>query len=451
MRALAVTYAGKLALAFIAATAALFSLYSPVTAQDAQRDTITSVELEIDWADGKPGEGIAAEVKEAIQRTLQLAIMEQLGASIPRLEANKEQITSTLLNVFDLVLDKRGMKLTDIAITPAENTLVRLAISLIGDKLESISVDFRFPSDTPLLGAVTASDRDAISAALEAKLGGAPVSDLSWVEKLIVREVLAELAARNEYVGFDPLVLTIPDAQAKVIITLLPRFGEAVVERYFVKLRSGTMLNLQLSDVGSFVGANMESLRGLPVGFVKGKNSLICGYLEKETVFAPDLAIASPVATAELYIAGADASLVFTVESQKFRLSASGRVDFNRPTDNARLDFSAGLRVLPTADVWAHGTFYPGEFELRPQAGIGFRNRDRAFAEFGYDFKMNSAIARAQLNLLPDFYLSAEAYAEDKLKDENEYGITYIFRNIYELKVITDFRDEIFASLGVRL
>ena len=451
MREIAATLFRKLMLAPLAAAAALLCLQPPASAQDSSPGDITSVGLEIEWVDAQPGESIAAEINDAIARTLQLAVMEQLGASQQRLEANKEQITSTLRNVLDLVLNKRGMKLQSIEITPAERTLVRLAISMSGDKLESVAVDFRFPNDTPLLASISAQDRDAVSASLSAKLAGTPVSDPAWVEKMIVRELLAEMAQRSEYAGFDTLVLAIPDAEAKAIVTLLPRAGEPVVERYFVKLRSSTMLSMQLSDVGSFVGANMESLRGLPVTFVKAKINPICEYLEKETVFAPDLAIASPVAGAELEIIGVDASLVFTVESEKFRLSASGRVDFNRPEESARLDFSAGVRVLPYADVWGHGTFFPGEFELRPQAGVGFRYKGNAFAEFGYDFKENSGILRGQLNVLPDFYLSAEAYTEDKLKDKNEYGVTYIFRNIYEIKLITDFRDEVFASVGVRL
>jgi hypothetical protein len=426
-------------------------LPAPAPAQEAVPTAITAIDLQVEWVDGVPGESMAAEVKDAIQRTLQLAIMEQLGASLPRLEANKDQITSTLQTVLDLVLSKRGMSLEGIDVTPGATTLVKLSIALSGDKLEAAEVEFHFRSDTPLLTAVTKPDCDAISASLTAKLSGTPLSDASWVEKLVIREMAAEMAARSEYAGFDPLVLVIPDTTTRVVVTLMPRADTPVIDRYFVKLRSSTMLNLALADVGSFVAANLESLRGLPIAFVKAKKAEIADYLEKTTVFAPELNIVAPVATAEIYIVDKDISLVFTVESRKYRVSASGRVDFNRPEYGSRLDFSAGVLMSHSADVWVHGTFFPGEFELRPQAGVGFRYEDRAFTEFGYDFKMNSPILRGQLNILPDFYISAEHYTDRALKNENEYGIAYIFRNIYELKLITDFRDEIFASVGVRL
>jgi hypothetical protein len=442
---------GKRALAAIALAAALACFSILANAQDIPTSAVKAIDLQVEWADGTPGESTAAEVKDAIQRTLQLAILEQLGASLPRLEANLDQITSTLQTVLDLVLGKRGMSLEDIEITPGETTLVKLSIALSGDKLEDVAVEFHFRSDTPLLAAVTKQDCDAIGAALTAKLSGTPLSDPAWVEKLAIREVGAELAARAEYSDFSPLVLVIPDTTTRIVVTLMPRENALVIDRYFVKLRSATMLNLALADVGGFVAANLESLRGLPIPFVKAKKTAIAGYLEKTTVFAPELDVIAPEAMAEIYVVEKDISLVFDVESRRFRVSASGRVDFNRPEYGARLDFTAGVLVSPSSDVWVHGTFFPGEFELRPQVGIGFRYEDRAFAEFGYDFKMNSPILRGQLNVLPDFYLSAEHYTEGALKNENEYGITYIFRNIYELKLITDFRDEIFASVGVRL
>ncbi len=412
---------------------------------------ITAIELELEWLEGQPGEAVAAEVEEAIERTLSLAIVDQLGASLRRLEDNQEQITRTLFSVLDLVLGKRGMELKELDIVPGEITLVRMQLALRGQTIESFTVYFRFTSDTPFLAAITESDRNSLAASLADSLAGTPYSDADWIERMTIRQVRDYLSAREDYAGFDTLVLVLPETTTSVYVTLIPRERVSVVNRYFVKLRSSTMLNLQLADVGSFVAANLESLRGLPTDFVASRAEEICEYLEAEAVFAPDVNLLKPTASAELFVVRDDITLLFAVESQRVRLSASGRVDFNREEDEARLDFTVGLRMSPASDVWFHGTFFPAEFELRPQLGIGLRAENKAMLEAGYDFKMNSAVLRGQLNVLPDFYFSAEHYVKSRLKDENEYGITYIFRNYYEFKVTTDFRDELFASVGVRI
>ncbi len=405
----------------------------------------------MEWLDDRHGEAMALEVEEAIRGTLRLALMDQLGGSLSRLETNLSQITDVLKNVLDLVLNKRGMKLEKLVISPGETTRVSVAVALTGDTIEGFAVEFRFRSDTPLLAYITGDDQAELTEVLTRRLAGTPFSDTGWIEKIVIREVKEYFAGKKQYAEFEQLILVLPGATTRVYATLMPREGTLVVARYFVKLRSGTMLNLQLDDVGGFVAANMETLRGLPTAFIEAKSAAICEYLERETVFAPQLGIFDPVVAAELYTVRDDLSLVFSVESQRFRLSASGRVDLNREENVARFDFTTGLRLNSLADLWVHGTFYPGDFELRPQIGLGIRPSAKTMFEAGYDFKMNSAVLRAQINALPDLYFSADHYMKSRLKDENEYGAAYIFRNYYEFKVITDFRDELFASVGVRI
>ena len=392
-----------------------------------------------------------AEVEDAIMRTLRLAIMDQLEGSLPRLEMNLAQIEQTLRSVLDLALSKRGIGLEELAIAPGETTAVSLTLSLASDTIEAFEVELRFKSDTPFLAYITQAERTGLAQLLQRDLGGTPYADSSWVERLTVGKVEEYLARKEEYSGFDPLVLVLPGTTTRVYVTLLPKPEAAAVERYFIKLRSNTMLNLQLADAGALVSANLESLRGLPVAFVEAKSDEICEFLAREAVAAPGMEFLRPQASAELYVVHKDVSLVLNADSERFKLRASGRVDLSREQNVARLDFTAGLRLTPSTDLLVHGTFYPGDFELRPQMGVGLSRSAKALLEAGYDFKMNSLLLRGQVNLLPDFYISAEHYVKSRLKDENEYGLTYIFRNYYELKLITDFRDELFASVGVRI
>jgi hypothetical protein len=412
---------------------------------------VEMVQLDLVWEDVEPSRKVAEEVHDAIARTLELALMEQLEGSVARIEANKEQITATLSSVIDLALSKRGMKLADLSISPGEITLCRITIQLSGDKIKTFAVEFRFRSDTPLLRDITSADRTGLEAALAEALGGTPYSDASWVERMALSEVRAWLQNQTGYTDFDPLILVLPAETTRVYVTLMPRDGVLVVERHFVKIRSSTMLNLQVNDAGGVVSANLQALHGLPVSFVEAKADLVEGYLTREIEFAKPLQIMEPVAKAELFTVKEDISLIYDVESTRFRLGATGRVDINREEGEARFDFTAGVRLGQSADAFFHGVFYPGQFELRPQLGLAARKERFALLEGGYDYKLNSPFLRGRVNIAEDFYVSGEYYVKSQLKDENEYGITYIFRNYYEFKLMTDFRDELFASVGVRI
>lgn len=412
---------------------------------------VAVIQLDLVWEDAEPSEKVAEEVHSAIARTLELALMEQLEGSVPRIEAHKEQITATLSSVIDLALSKRGMKLADLSITAGETTLCRVTIQLSGDKIEAFMVEFRFQSDTPLLRDITGADHAGLEAALAEALRGMPYSDAPWVERMAVAESRNWFQGQAGYIDFDPLILVLPAETTRVYVTLIPKDGVLVVERHFVKIRSSTMLNLQVNDAGSVVSANLQALHGLPVSFVEAKANLIEDYLTREIEFAKPLQIMEPVATAELFTVKEDISLIYDVESTRFRLGATGRVDINREEGEARFDFAAGVRLGQSADVFFHGIFYPGQFELRPQLGLAVSKEGLGSLEGGYDYKLNSPFLRGRVNIAEDFYVSGEHYVKSQLKDENEYGITYIFRNYYEFKLMTDFRDEMFASVGVRI
>lgn len=419
--------------------------------EKAPEDRIQDIEVSVDWEGGTPAPYIESEVNDAIEKTLRLAIFDQLGASTSALTSNLDQITSTLKNVINTVLERKGMELEAIKLTPGPLTTAHLIIRLASEKIENFSVHFRSKSSTPFLDSLTAEERIELEASLTEKLAGTPFADRDWVERLVRRQVKSYFVGLKAYADFNLLVLVVPDTTTEVYVTFLPREDALNIARYFLKLRSETMLNLQLADVGALVASHLENLRGLPVSFVQAKARTIEKLLTDEVRDLRGLPIMRPVATAELYVVRTDISLVLRVNSRRWRAMLTGRVDFNRQGENARFDLKAGLRFGHSFDTFFHGTLLPGNLEFRPQLGIAAHGGKYGFAEVAYDFKLNSALCRARLNLLPDFYVSAERYAKRKLKHEDEYSLTYIYRNAYEFKIISDLKGEVFGAVAVRI
>jgi len=415
------------------------------------QDRIDEIQLSIDWEGGEPAPYLGREIDEAIEKTLKLAILDQMDASIPALTRSIEQVTATLKNVINTVLERKGMELRSIDLVPGRVTKAHLVIRLASEKIESFVVHFRFSSSTPFLDAITAEERLALTDELAAQLKGTPFSDRDWVERLVRRQVEDFFSSREAYTDFNRLVLVVPESTTHVYVTFLPREEATRVGRYFLKLRSETMLNLMLADIGALVGSHLENLRDLPVGFVEDKARTVQDYVVQEVEGMEVLSIMRPMVRAELYVAGTDISFVLWVDSRRWRSDLTGRVDFNREGDNARFDFTAGLRFGRDFDTFFHGILLPGDLEFRPQLGVAAHGGKHGFAEAAYDFKLNSAVYRARLNLLPDFYISAERYAKRKLEHENEYSFTYIYRNAYEFKIISDLKGEVFGAVAVRI
>ncbi|OPX22468.1 MAG: hypothetical protein B1H03_04360 [Planctomycetales bacterium 4484_113] len=448
--------ARKLTIAIAVTCGSLLTLASshPARAQEQKsvpHDRVEDIRLTIDWHGGKPTPYIEHEVDEAIEKTLRLAIFDQLGASISTLTSNLDQVTATFKNVINIVLERKGMHLETITLTPGPVTSAHLTIQLASDKIESFRVHFRFRRSTPFLDAITSDEQNALTSNLTGEFKGTPFSDRDWIERLVRRRVEEVFQMSTAYADFDLLVLVIPDTTTEVYVTFLSRNNTATIARYFLKLRSETMLNLQLAEIGTSVDNHLEDLRGLPISFVAAKARTIENFIEREVEQLHGLAMMLPIAHSELYLVRNDISFVLWVNSQRWRTMLTGRVDFNREGDSARFDLKAGLRFAHSFDVFFQSTLLPGNLELRPQLGVAGHGGKYGFIEAAYDFKLNSMLCRAQLNLLPDFYLSAERYTKRKLKQEDEYSFTYIYRNAYEFKIISDLKGEVFGAVAVRI
>ncbi len=421
--------------------------------QDILNDTslVEDVELSITWLGREPSARVSEEVRSAVDRTLQLAILEQLEASLIALENSLKEITSTLKTVISLSLEKRGIQLEDIEIVPGRHTKVMVSLRLMEQNISHFQVEFRFKRITPFIEFLTAEERSALTGELEKQLGGTPYTDEAWVEKLVREQVDIFFTDKVAYEDFKILVFVVPQELTSVYLTFIPKDEAILLERFYVKLRSDTLLNIQMETIDSLVNSLLSELVLLPMSFIDSKRNEIAHFLNDKVTSIPEVKVVSPSATSEFYLLRDEMSYVLRVESAKFRLRLQGRVDVNRERNNSRFDLTAGILIGSNSDVFFHGTFYPGAPEFRPQVGVSFLAEPTGFFETAYDFKMNSTLFRTQLNVLPDFYLSAERYLKNRLRKEIEFSMTYIFRNLYEFKLITNFKGEIFGAMGVRI
>jgi len=424
---------------------------SPTPLDQGLPQVVKEVAIQLDWGLEEPGEALSSEVQTAILNTARLAIIDQLGGSIKTLTENIEEITDTLKKVIAMGMERRGIALESLKIEPGETTLIILKLRLLPQRISSFEVHFRFKRDTDFLHELTQADELALASHLTAKLLDTPFSDEAWVQRLVREQVELFLSALPAYSGFSFLVLVIPDAETPVYITFLPKEDAVLISRFFLKLRSDTLLNLQLESVDADARLHLSDLLQMPISFVASKKSQIEMLIAKSAEKIPEVALVSPVSSCEIYLVRDEISAVLYIDSKNFRLGLSGRVDVNRKGNNSRFDVKAGALLSRNSDLFFHAVIFPGPPEVRPQVGFSLLMEPKGFLESAYDFKFNSALLRAKLSILPDFYLSAEHYLKHRLREENEYSLTYIYRNLYEIKLITDFKGEVFGALGVKI
>jgi len=424
---------------------------SAASSETSLPDQVKEVAVQLDWGLEEPGEALSSEVKTAILNTARLAIIDQLGGSIKALTENLEEISDTLRKVIALAMERRGIALDSLGIEPGETTLLILKLRLLPQRITSFEVHFRFKRDTDFLHKLTEADELALASHLNAKLLDTPFADEAWVQKLVREQVEFFLSELPAYSGFSFLVLVVPEAKTPVYITFLPKEDAVVISRFFLKLRSDTLLNLQLESAGADARLHLSDLLQMPISFVASKKAEIEKLVAKSAEEIPEVALVSPVSACEIYLVRDEISAVLYIDSRNFRLGLSGRVDVNRSGNNSRFDLKAGALLSRKTDLFFHAVIFPGPPEIRPQVGFSLLAEPKGFLESAYDFKLNSTLLRAKLSILPDFYLSAEHYLKRRLRKENEYSLTYIYRNLYEIKLITDFKGEVFGALGVKI
>ncbi len=419
--------------------------------KDEKPSKIEDVELKVNWEGEEPGKLIVEEVESAVVKTVKLAILTQLSGSLETLEKNLPQITDTLDRVISIVLQKRGIQLKKIRIIPGKLTRVELTLSVLPKKINEFKVVVRFKRSTAFLDYLSAKDTERIRDALLDELAGSPYTDLSWLQKLVNSIADSELASMRAYADFRTLILVVPGETTVVYITFLPKENAKLIAQFYLKIRSETLLNLQLERVETTASTALSDLIGMPISFAKAKKILIEKYLTETALNESSIRFIQPIASSQIFIVRDEISAVLYVDSRTYRLKLSGRVDLNKKDKPARFDFTAGRRLGGSSDVFFHLTFFPSAPEVRPQLGVSLLRQPTFVLESAYDFKLNSVMFRGYLHVLPDFYLSAEHYTERKLRRENEYALTYIFRNLYEFKIITDFKGEVFGAIGVRI
>jgi len=410
-------------------------------------DKITDVVVNLTFKDETVAEDVQKEVKGAIERTMKLALLDQLEGSLSTVQSDLPKVTETIKAVLEIVLSRRGFGLDKLEIRPGRVTEADVVLALLSHTISDVRVEFTVLQNAVIVKGLVAPDEDAISAALTMSLKGAPFDDPVWVTKLVSERFDDEIHKLPAYAEFDWLVNVVPGETTRVLVTLTPKPSAARLQRYFIKTRSDTLLNISLTALRTDLAANLEPLMQLPVSFWAAKRDEIRTALLSRLKQESALAFYEATPALDLFIVHQDLSAVINVESKRYRVNVSGRIDFNRDTLNPRLQGTFGLMAGRGAEGYVHVKFFPADLDVEPEVGVGLHPSSGTFIGGGYDAFRHSFKVRARQWFLNDFTAEAEYLTKRGLKQYDEFSIIYHFNDNYSIGAFTNLNGEYWMAV----
>jgi hypothetical protein len=417
-------------------------------ADDTQTDEkITDVTVNLTFKDEAVTEDVEKEIKSAIERTLKLALLDQLEGSLSTVQSDLPKVTETIKAVLEIVLSRRGFGLEKLEIRPGKVTDVDVELALVSHAILEIKVEFSILQNAVVVKELVAPDEEAVSAALTKSLKGTPFDDPVWVTKLVSERFDAEMKKLAPYEDFDWIVSVVPAETTRVLVALTPKPPAPCLQRYFIKTRSDTLLNMALTTLRTNLAANIQPLMQLPISFWTARHQQIASALTDRLKQESTLAFYKATPLLELYIVRQDLSAVINVESERYRVNVSGRIDFNRDTLNPRIQGTFGLIAGKSLEGYVHLKFFPSDLDLEPEIGVGLHPTRSTYIGAGYDTFRHCTKLRARQWFLNDFTAEAEFFTRNELKTYNEFSLIYHFNDNYSIGAFTNFRREYWMAI----
>ncbi len=412
---------------------------------------VLSVEVFVEFAGADIRPIIAGEIQTAIEEVVELALLVQLEGDLATIAANKDEISETLLRVIDLTLDKRGFKTDSLSLTPGEIAIVELEISVTGESIADVRVEFVAPAKSGLSDALLFNLQNELSANLRRKFFGLPSADKKWLTGLFAGALAEEFAASEELGMFNYRMELLPSTITRVVLYLTNAPGERALDRRFLRTRSSTILNLSLDSAREAILVELAGLAGLPARFVELHRDEAADYLESRVKALGSLAFYEPEVEIEFAVRGGDLFVTAIIESRRYRTAVSGRVDFDREVDNPRIDGIIGMRMFSSAEVYAAVKFFPDSVDFEPEIGLGINPRPGVFVGGGWDFDREAVKLRGNVWLGAGLVIHAEHYTSPEFNEDGEYGITYFFTKDFSVSAFADGDGSAWMALGVKL
>jgi hypothetical protein len=424
-------------------------LAAPACALAASAQSVSETAVRLELTGGYVGAETLGQLERALNDTVSLAIIEQLGGDLDYVVRHQDDVVRTLGAVIGPVLSKRGFTLEELQLEPGPTTRVTVQIHLTQELAQNFSVQFYLLGNTPVIDEVVGQDKESVVAALFSTVARTPYGDTRWFSGLVTDTVEHALSGLSGYGDFEHLVLVEPGATTKVAVTFTPRPGVAAVTGYALRLSSLTLLAATLAPVRDRAAHHLQSLAGAPLSFVEPRLGQIEKAVFQDLVNCSKLASACADARLRLALRGCLLQGDLSVDSEKYLAGLSARLDlWDHGAERdylGRLSGRLGVMPAPGLALYASADYFPAAGEAYPMLGLGKLWANRSFLGAGWDFNARSPRLQALHAFTPAVYVSADVYTDSAYGARSEFALHYRIRGFYELQLASNLDGEVYA------
>lgn len=338
-----------------------------------------------------------------------------LGRTIVNVVNNQTGYEKLVREIFDRVLV--GYSVSQVTITPGENTHVHIDVTPWGDVVQTVTLEVDCNGLSPEIATMVKKDMGNVEEQVNGILIGLPVDAVEWaggVSKSIIREILAEKLPE-----FRCNLEIDPGQHTKVKLSLIPI--DPVIQEVNLVVRSRTIPNVFLEEVGVAARESANRLRGLPVAFVNRHKEYFTAQINATAARHP-LTSEYGLRLTPLINLGAQTEVVLKAETSKYRISLEGSLDVGRIQDNATAKLHVGKFVGKKDELFMEVSFIPSTVSWTFEPGWGHKFSETTTAGLRYNTSEEHSTVWLKQYLGTNWTLRFE---RTRKTNYNEFGVRY--------------------------
>lgn len=388
------------------------ALCLPLFPGTAAAESVEKVVVSVEDVSGRTSDVLLERMTASMQVVAEQLFLDREAATIAKARQDYERL---LGEVGERALT--GYKVESIDILVGRTAKVSLKLSPWLDAVGSVRVDLNFSG----VDKQTAADLSAKLPGLEEKirhtLQGASLDSVDWAGG-VLRQKIRQEVERNlpEFRASVDLSQTGKTVVAQVIVYPV---GE-IVQQVKFELFSETVPNILLLQAKKRLRADAETLRGLPVEYLRHhrgelEQKLLEAAFEEKVVGIYDL---QPVVTIAPAV---DAEVFFRMNAAKYKIWFEGYADLGREEDNLSGRAHVGKYFSDRDEVFAEVSLELEDMDWEFAPGYAHKSGKTTFAYLRRlsDHENNY---RLEYELSPKWRLRAEHFSDS---DRNEFGARY--------------------------
>lgn len=338
-----------------------------------------------------------------------------LGRTIDNINNNQISYEKLIREIFDRVLV--GYSVAQVIITPGENTHIHVVVTPWGDVVQTVTLEVDSGSLSPEITAMLKRDLGNVDEHVNNILIGLPTDAVEWagsISKTVIRETLADKLPE-----FRSNMEIESGLNTKVKLSLVP-IGPTIQE-VNVRLRSRTIPNLLLEELGIATRDSANLLRGLPVAFVERHKDYFIAQINAAVAKHP-LTAQYGLQLSLIINPATQTELIVNAETAKYRINLEGSLDVGRIEDNATAKLHVGKFVGKKDELFMEVRFIPSTVSWSFEPGWGHKFSERTTAGFRYNTSEDHSIVWLKQYLGPNWTLRFE---RTRKTNYNEFGVRY--------------------------